>query len=102
MLLIEPNAQSATVVIEARGTSEIRSAEGKRTVAMKDPADKEVYSGALDTDEDMEKVPEDYRDWVRGVRDGGPAGHHGAPAGIAAEPRLETEPAAAGARSPTT
>ena len=89
VLTIGPNAQSATVVSDARGTLEIRSAGGKKTVTVKDPAGKEVYSGALDTDDDLAKVPDDYRDWVREA-DGGvkvlpPA---------AAEPRAERDDAA--------
>ena len=73
VLTIGPNAQSATVVSDGRGTVEIRSAGGKKTVAVKDPDGKEVYSGPLDSDEDLEKVPEDYRDWVREVDGDGPA-----------------------------
>jgi hypothetical protein len=88
VLTIGPNAQSATAVSDARGTVEIRSAGGKKTVSVKDPAGKEVYSGALDTDDDLKKVPEDYRDWVREVHGGQPAVELG--------PVDEPEPAAAG------
>lgn len=92
-LTIGPNAQSATSVSDARGTVEIRSAGGKKTVSVKDPAGKEVYSGALDTNDDMQKVPADYRDWVREVR--------GGQSGVELRPVDEPKPAAAGENGPT-
>jgi len=67
VLTIGPNAQSATSVSDARGTVEIRSIGGKKTVTVRDPAGKQVHAGPLDTDEDLEKVPEEFRDWVREV-----------------------------------
>jgi hypothetical protein len=67
---VGPNAQSATTMQDARGTVEIRSANGKKTVTVKDPGGMEVYSGPLDTDDDLAKVPEGFRDWVREA-DGG-------------------------------
>ena len=101
VLAFGPNAQSVTAVSDARGTVEIRAAGGKKTVTVKDRTGKELYSGALDTDEDMENVPEDYRDWVRGVRDGGPqVVQPRVPE--AEEPGLEPEPAEAEANGPTT
>lgn len=97
VLTIGPDAQSATVVSDARGTVEIRSAGGRKTVTVKDPAGKEVHSGPLDTDEDLEKVPEDYRDWVREVDGDQPA----VQVLEAGEPESEAEPAADEAGGPT-
>lgn len=67
VLMVGPNAQSATVVSDARGTVELRTADGAKTVIVKDPQGKELYSGPLDTAEDLEKVPEACRDWVREI-----------------------------------
>ncbi|MFM7107728.1 MAG: PDZ domain-containing protein [Planctomycetaceae bacterium] len=91
VLTIGPNAQSATVVSDARGTVEVRSAGGKKTVTVKDPDGKEVHSGPLDTDEDLAKVPEEFRDWVREVGGGQAVVEPLAPEAV--EP--ETEPGAA-------
>ena len=74
VLTIGPNAQSATVVTDARGTVEIRAANGKKTVTVKDPGGTEVYSGPLDADDDLEQVPEAYRAWVGEVAGVRPAG----------------------------
>lgn len=101
VLTIGPNAQSATVVSDARGTVEVRSAGGKKTVTVKDPDGKEVHSGPLDTDEDLAKVPEEFRDWVREVDAGQPAVEVIAPEADDPEMEPEAEPAAAAAGGST-
>ena len=99
VLTIGPNAQSATVVSDARGTVEIRTAGGKKTVTVKDPTGKEVHVGPLDTDEDLVKVPDDYREWVREVDAGQPVVQPLDP--DAEAPEKEPAPAEAEARGPT-
>ncbi len=93
VVVVGPRAQSATVVSDARGTVELRSADGAKTVTVKDPQGKELYAGPLDTAEDLEKVPEACRDWVREIDAGQQVVRPFAP--DAAEP--EAAPEAVGA-----
>jgi len=62
-------AQNVNVVVVAdeRGSVEIRSADGKRTVTVKDRVGEEVHAGPLDTEADREQVPEAFRKMVREV-----------------------------------
>lgn len=50
-----------------RGTVVIRKEGDGKVVTVTDPAGAEVYSGPYATDADLEKIPEDYRDWVAEV-----------------------------------
>jgi hypothetical protein len=67
VLTIGPAALGATTVSDGRGTVELRWANGRKTVTVKDPRGREVYSGPLDTAEDLEQVPEESRAWVREI-----------------------------------
>lgn len=60
-------AQNVVVVADERGSVEIRSAGGKRTVTVKDRAGEQVHAGPLDTEADREQVPEAFREMVREV-----------------------------------
>jgi len=50
-----------------RGTVVIRKEGDGKVVTVTDPAGAEVYSGPYATEADLEKIPEDYRDWVAEV-----------------------------------
>ncbi len=83
VLQIYPGGGSQKVIVHSdeRGTVEIREADGKRTVTVKDPAGQEVHAGPLDTDADRERVPEAVRGMVGEVegRLGGQAKPSGQP-----------------------
>jgi hypothetical protein len=62
-------SQSVTVMSDGDGSVEIRDTDGERTVTIKDPAGREIYSGSLAGDADREQVPETFRDKVRSAEE---------------------------------
>lgn len=82
VLQVFPDGMSRNMVVVAdeRGTVEIREADGKRTVTVKDPSGEQVHKGPLDTEADRERVPEAFRGMVEEV-EGRLGGRHRPPAG---------------------
>lgn len=62
-------SQSVTVMSDGDGSVEIRDTDGERTVTIKDPTGREIYSGSLAGDADREQVPEAFRDKVRSAEE---------------------------------
>lgn len=74
---INGRTQSTTTATDAAGTIEIRVADGKRTVTVRDATGRQVHAGPLDKEADYKGVPEDWRRKVRDVE----ARSRGIPAG---------------------
>jgi membrane-associated protease RseP (regulator of RpoE activity) len=64
---INGRTQTTTVATDAAGTIEIRGADGKRTLTIRDAAGGKVHAGPLDKEADYERVPEAWRQKVRDV-----------------------------------
>ncbi len=64
---IYPNKQSTSMITvsDADGIVEINQSNGKRTVKIKGPSGKEIYSGDLNTEADHDAVPEKFRGKVK-------------------------------------
>lgn len=62
-----PHGQSQSVVTisDTDGSVEVTDANGNRTVKVKDASGKEIHSGSLNTKEDHEAVPENFRAKVK-------------------------------------
>jgi membrane-associated protease RseP (regulator of RpoE activity) len=55
------SVQGSTIMTTDAGTVTITSSNGEQTVTITDKAGTKIYSGPLNTDEDWEQVPEDFR-----------------------------------------
>ena len=68
IVLVNPNvqsqSQSVSIVANEDGRVELREVNGKRTVTILDKAGAQQYSGALDSQEDREKIPAELRSRV--------------------------------------
>lgn len=68
IVLVNPNvqsqSQSVSIVANDDGRVEIREINGKRTVTILDKAGAQQYTGALDSQEDREKIPAELRSRV--------------------------------------
>ena len=68
IVLVNPNvqsqSQSVSIVANDDGRVELRETNGKRTVTILDKSGAQQYSGALDSQEDREKIPADLRSRV--------------------------------------
>ena len=65
IVLVNPNvqsqSQSVSIVANDDGRVELREINGKRTVTILDKSGAQQYTGALDTQEDREKIPAELR-----------------------------------------
>ena len=65
IVLVNPNvqsqSQSVSIVANDDGRVELRETNGKRTVTILDKSGAQQYSGALDSQEDREKIPAELR-----------------------------------------
>lgn len=65
IVLVNPNvqsqSQSVSIVANDDGRVELRETNGKRTVTILDKSGTQQYSGALDSQEDREKIPAELR-----------------------------------------
>lgn len=61
------SSQSMAMMSTDRGSIALRSQDGSKTVTIQDPSGKEIYAGPLNTPEDVNKVPEAFRDMLRGM-----------------------------------
>lgn len=68
IVLVNPNvqsqSQSVSIVANDDGRVELREINGKRTVTILDKAGAQQYTGALDSQEDREKIPAELRSRV--------------------------------------
>jgi serine protease Do len=75
---INGRTQTTTVASDAAGSIELRTADGKRTIAIRDAAGKQVHAGPLDKEADYKAIPDAWRQKVRDVE----ARSRGVPAGV--------------------
>ncbi len=68
IVLVNPNvqsqSQSVSIVANDEGRVELRETNGKRTVTILDKSGAQQYTGALDSQEDREKIPAELRSRV--------------------------------------